>query len=117
MAVGQLESSRFPYLPVSLTVRGHTWSAEALVDTGFDGYLAVPEALLGGARPSGRQMVALADESVLRIPYYRRQVQLGSLPPVPGLIIALGGEVILGRRVTGLYRVIFDHGQRVIVEL
>ena len=111
-----MEGSRFPYLPVSFTVRGRTRAAEALVDTGFDGYLAVPEALLGGEAPSGHQLVGLADASDRRIPYYRGLVRLGELSPVPCLVIALGDEVILGRRVTDAYYMVFDRGRRVLVE-
>jgi predicted aspartyl protease len=116
VAVDRVESARFPYLPVAFTVRGSTRTAEALVDTGFDGYLAVPEALLRGVAPSGHQMVGLADGSALRIPYYRGLIRLGELSPVPCLIITLGDEVIVGRRVTDRYYMVFDRGRRVIVE-
>ena len=39
---GELTSSRFPYLPVRWQVRQQTYEAEALLDTGFDGGIAVP---------------------------------------------------------------------------
>jgi len=116
VAVNRVESSHFPYLPVAFTVRRRTHTAEALVDTGFDGYLAVPETLLANEAPNGRLVIGLADASTRTIPYYRARLRLGDLPPVEGLVIALGDEVIIGRRITDLYYMVFDRGRRVILE-
>lgn len=38
----RLESDRFPYLNLRVDVRGRTYAIDALIDTGFDGFLADP---------------------------------------------------------------------------
>ena len=112
-----VESTRCPYLPVTFTLRdlGHT--VEALLDTGFDGDVAVPAALIGNSGPPDSfKLWVLADGSRVRAAVYAGTAQVGELPPMPVDIIALGSELIIGRGVTDLYRIILDRGQRVIVE-
>lgn len=117
MAIDRVESERFPYLPVTFTVGQRSHRVDALLDTGFDGYLSVPHELVAGASGSAFQDWELADGSLIRIPYYRATLRVGNLPPSPGLVIVLGDEVILGRAVSDQYRVVLDRGRRVIVEL
>jgi hypothetical protein len=47
----RLESERFPYLPLRLVVRDQTHEIEALIDTGFDGDVAVPPDVLADGEP------------------------------------------------------------------
>lgn len=117
MAIARVESERFPYLPLILTVRDRTAEVEALLDTGFDGDVAVPLALIAdGQPPDEYRSWELADGSTVATPVYYGTVQLGSFPSVPADIALLGDEPILGRGVTDRYRVILDHGSRVIAE-
>jgi hypothetical protein len=52
MAMSQpLFSSHFPYLPFHLEVGHRADDVEALLDTGFDGALAVPPSLVTNGRP------------------------------------------------------------------
>jgi predicted aspartyl protease len=42
----RLISERFPYVPITLTVRDFVVEAEALLDTGFDGEIIVPDGFI-----------------------------------------------------------------------
>jgi predicted aspartyl protease len=115
-------SSRFPYLPVHVEILtpegvGFEFDIEPLVDTGFDGSLAVPTDLIPDAvTPIGQAEFRLSDETEISTFSYFGYVTLGQLPPVPAVVIALAEESLLGRQVTNNFRLIFDHGNQVIVE-
>ena len=112
-----VEGSRYPYIPTSFTLEEWTQSVKAYVDTGFDGDLAVPPALIPEVvSPTARQAWRFADESVVEVPVYAGVVRVGDLDPVSATIAALGTQVIVGRGIIDHYWVIFDRGQRVIVE-
>ncbi len=114
----RVESDRFPYLPVSLSLRGRKTEFEALLDTGFDGGLAVSEGAVADGQTAEWHLTAcLADGSVVDVPAYLGTVQVGSLPPLTTIIITLGNEPILGRAVADQYKITLDHGQRVIAEV
>lgn len=49
-----LTAQPYPYIPIRFRVRDRTREAAALIDTGFDGMLAVPAALTGGLGSSDR---------------------------------------------------------------
>ena len=118
MAITFLRSEHFPFLPVFVTIRGQTRTVEALIDTGFDGDLAIPPGLLAnGPPPDGFAAWELADGSRVRSAVYAGTLRLGTLASIPADIIALGAEPIVGRGVTDRYGVYLDHGERVIVEL
>jgi predicted aspartyl protease len=51
----RLVSEHFPYLPLRLEVRGRTSAVEALLDTGFDGDVAVPPDLFANGEPDDYQ--------------------------------------------------------------
>lgn len=91
---------------------------EALVDTGFDGYVAVPLSVIpADSEPDFLIPWTLADGSEVETPTYLGHVQLGDAPPSPVLVTVLGDEAIVGQAVVRRYRLILDHGQRVIVEV
>ncbi len=113
----RVESDRFPYLPVRLTIGGREAQFEALLDTGFDGGVAVPEdTIASGQTAEWSLSFYLADGSVVDVPAYLGRVQVGELLPVTTIIITLGGEPILGRAVTDQFKITLDHGQRIVVE-
>lgn len=116
MAVDRLESTNFPYLPVRLTLDGDTYDEDMLIDTGYEGYVAVPEGWGQGRQPRGYRTVALADGSLVRVPYFRGFADIGGLGEFECTVFALGDELILGRFATNRYSLTLDHGQRVIVE-
>jgi predicted aspartyl protease len=113
----RLESERFPYLPLQLVVRDQTYVIEALIDTGFDGDVAVPpEALADGEPPDDYQRWILADGSQVVAAFYIGAVTLGGAVSFAAAITALGDEAIIGRGVIDRIRLILDRGERVIVE-
>ena len=116
MAVGPLIGHRFPYLPVELTLGEQSLRVEAQIDTGFDGDVAVPETTNFEQAPNIYRRWELGDGTIVQVPVYVGVARLGGFDPVPARIAVLGREVIVGRGLTDRYRVIFDHGERVIVE-
>jgi predicted aspartyl protease len=117
MALDRVESDRFPYLPLTLTVANRTVRVEALLDTGFDGDVVVPPQLItDGEPPDEHRSWSLADGSVIVAPLYYGALQVGSLDPVPADIVAIGDEPLVGRGISDRYGVNLDHGQRLIVE-
>ena len=113
----RVESDRFPYLPVRLSLHGRKTEFEALLDTGFDGGLAVSEsAVANGQAAEWNLTVFLADGSLVDDPAYLGTVQVGELPPVTTIIVTLGDEPILGRAVSDQFNITLDHGQRIVVE-
>jgi predicted aspartyl protease len=112
-----VESDRFPYIGLHVEVRGQLQDIEALIDTGFDGFLAVPPALLDAAQPpDDYQSWSMADGTRVVAPLYLGTVQVGDLAVVPALITALGHEPLVGRGVTDRFRLTLDHGERVLVD-
>ena len=113
----RLESERFPYLPLRLVVRDQTHEIEALIDTGFDGDVAVPpDVLADGEPPDDYQRWSLADGSQVVAAYNIGTVTLVGVVSFAAAITALGDEAIVGRGVIDRVRLTLDHGDRVIVE-
>ena len=113
----RVESDRYPYLPVSLSHRGRKTEFEALLDTGFDGGLAVSESAVADGQTAEWSLTTfLADGSLVDVPAYLGTVQVGSLPPLTTIVIALGDEPILGRAVADQFKITLDHGRRIVVE-
>lgn len=113
----RVESSHFPYLPVTLSLHGHRLEFEALLDTGFDGGLAVPEGTIAiGLSAAWKIRAYLADGSLVHAPAFRGTVCIGSLPPVTATIIILGNAPVLGRAVADHHKITLDRGRRIVVE-
>ena len=118
MNPSQIISARFPYLPVMVAAGESIVTFDALVDSGFDGDIMVPEGMdvdLHAFIDYSRW--TLIDGSRVRAPNYLASVQIGTFDPVPAALTTFGREPLIGRRLLTLYRVILDHGLKVIVEL
>jgi clan AA aspartic protease len=112
-----LESNHYPYLPLTLLVRDRTVTIEALIDTGFDGYLAVPpDVLANGAPPDDYHTWRLADGSEVVTPVYVGRIQLGDISTLPVIVIALGDAPIVGRGIIDNWKMTFFWGRSVVVE-
>jgi predicted aspartyl protease len=90
----------------------------ALVDTGFDGHLAVPETLaVSLPQPTYVRRVRTASGEIVHVPVYVGTVELVDQPgPIDALIIALGDEYLIGLQTVNHFRIAFDHGLRLIVQ-
>lgn len=111
-------SAHFPFLPLTVTVRGQTETVEALVDTGFDGDVVIQGGLITDSQsPDGYLAWTLGDGSVAQAPAYLGTAQIGHFGPYDAVITVLGDEPIVGRSLTDRFSVTFDHGRRVIVEI
>jgi hypothetical protein len=117
MSADRIVSSRFPYVPMHLRVNRRIVEVEELLDTGFDGDVALPPALIAGDRaPDGYVRLALADGSRIFAPYYIGALRLGPMGPFPAVVTALGDEPLVGQGIAAHVTIILDHGARVIVE-
>lgn len=95
-------STRIPYLPVRITISELTLAldVEALVDTGFNAEVVLPEAAVsGGAATLLYSDVRLADGSRLTLPSYLGSIRIGERTPDPVLVILMGDEAIIGLQV------------------
>ena len=112
-----LVSSHFPYIPIHVQVQGKIKNFDALIDTGFDGNVIMPRhELMNGEPPAGYLPCKLADGSKIAAPFYEGIIKIGKLPSLTIIILAMGDEPLIGRGVTDRFKVIFDHGKKVIVE-
>lgn len=110
-------STRFPFLSLTVLVRGCAITIDALIDTGFDGDVAVPESLLRPDEiPDITVRGGLADGTEVILRGYMGDVHLGPVIISGRPIIALGDEPLIGHGITDRFRVILDHGERVIIE-
>lgn len=116
MTPPRLESSRFPYLPVTVVIDGRETDLEALLDTGFDGGLAVPEDVMSGQAPDSYLDLYLADGSLVHPPAWEGILRLDRFDPFPVTVVAIGAETIVGRHVASRFGIFLDHGNRIIVE-
>ena len=115
----QLESLSFPYLPIRVYGRDIHYEGDALIDTGFEGGVALPSGYLPvNVPPERNTSLTLADGSRRSAPIYRGRVAIGGFPLLPFLIeiTILGSEPIVGVQVIQHFSVVLDHGRRVIVE-
>jgi len=111
-----IESREYPFLPV--TVEAHQVHQEVLafVDTGFDGFLILPETYLPQlGTPDFVGRWSLADGSVVEAAEFRGTVAITGLQAViQARITCLSTEIILGRAVVDRFAITFDHGRRII---
>ena len=110
-------STTYPYLPIRVQLRGQPREALALVDSGFTGDLVIPTGALSWVPglPDARWLGAgqWQDRGRSRL---LGALEIVGLPPVPATLTVLGNEYRLGRGIIDQFRVIFDHGRRLIVE-
>ena len=108
--------SRFPDLPITLRIRNRTVNLDALIDTGFDGHVMVPNDTMRGEEPDAYLPYRLADGSSFVCDPYSGVVELAELGRFPTVVLALGNECLIGPEITDQLRLILDHGQQVVAE-
>ena len=113
----RVESPRYPYLPIRLSAGGAEHVFEALLDTGLDGDVVVPEGMIpASAEVGGTTTYQLGDGTLVRAPWYTGTLRIGELAAVRVAVAVLGPEYIVGRGVAARYAVLLDRGRRVVVE-
>ena len=113
----RIVSSRFPYLPIRIRVRDHDESGEALLDTGFDGGIVVPQGFFADEeQPDWYVWWTVADERRVLAPIYSGTIELDGFGPFQTLVTALGDEMLVGLQVASRFSILLDHGVQVIVE-
>jgi predicted aspartyl protease len=115
-------NAHFPYLPVTVVLNKRTETVEALLDTGFDGDLIIPENLMTNGKPPDSYLrFTLADQvtSVLAPAYLGRVevAELGDAGEHAAIISVLGTEAILGRNLARRFHITLDHGRHVMIRL
>jgi len=126
MAVNQgLVGFRFPYIPLRIAFttahQSIDLAIEARVDTGFAGDVIVPASLIdelaAAEQPDSFVTWRLTDGTEVLI---RAYIGTAELPGIPGphavLISVLGDEPIAGRGLTDRFRLVLDHGERIVLE-
>lgn len=116
-----LTSTRYPYIPLTVVVNKRSETIEALLDTGFDGDLILPEGLLTNGKPPDSYLrFTLADQVTnVLTPAYLGMVEMAELGEAgvsAAIIGVLGNEALIGRNLARRFRIILDHGRQVIVE-
>ena len=110
-----MTSLTFPFVPVRIELQGRVFEENAILDTGFDGEIAIPKAYAEGLEPEGSEPFAFPDGTVVEPDKFTGIVRLADMEPTTAEIVALGSEFIVGIRILIRYEVILDHGQRVII--
>ena len=110
-----MTSLRFPFVPVRIELGGRVFEETAILDTGFDGEVVIPQSRAEGLQPDDSARFVFPDGTVVEPDIFRGIVQLADMEPTIAEIAALGTEFIVGIRILSRYEVILDHGQRVIV--
>jgi predicted aspartyl protease len=114
----QTVSNDYPYLPVSVDIRGQREEALALIDTGYTGNLVVPTTWLSRdlGFPDEQSSIELGDGSIVPgAPLYLGLLEMGNLLSAPVRITVMGNEYILGRHGLDRFEITLDHGRRVMV--
>ena len=108
----------YPSIRIRFTIERTERELDALIDTGFDGHLVIPAALVPDLpRPVYRGSVQTPSGQVVGVPGYPATIELAEVPgPFQGVAIALGSEFLVGLMSINRIRLTLDHGRRVIAE-
>jgi predicted aspartyl protease len=113
----RIVSRQFPYIPIHLTIDGHSAALVAMLDTSFDGDLVVPVGHLpSDITPADQLPVRLADGSQMLLATHVGTARIGVVEIADLLVYVLGEVPLIGTNLIRHFTVILDHGRRVIVE-
>jgi hypothetical protein len=101
---------------VHVQADGFAHDFEALLDTGFDGDIAVPGAVFGFGEAASFERWVLADGSIIHAPFVAGTANFGPFGPMLVAISVFGARALIGRGVADRFSVHLDHGTRIIVE-
>jgi len=114
-------SERYPYLPVTVVINKEIHTVEAMLDTGFEGDLILPEGFLTHDTPPDSYLhYTLADPTATVLaPSYLGKVEvahLGDAGSSVAIVSVLGTEPILGRNLARRFHLTLERGRRVRIE-
>lgn len=113
----RLVSQRSPFIPIDGLFADKRAHYEALLDTGFDGDVVVPEHFAVDLGPPNEfRVFRLADNTQTVCEVFFGQVELGPLGVFPVKLVALGNECLVGLRLAHRFAVLLDHGRQVVIE-
>lgn len=113
----KIESFHYPYFPVEVTIKHNKHTLEALLDTGFDGYVVLPPKLVtNGEVADLYESCKLADDSVIRVPVFIGFIKLARKKLNKVTFLIMGDEPVIGREVIKYFKVTLDHGRKIILE-
>ena len=120
MSAKSFTSAHYPYIPLTVFLNKRTEIVEALLDTGFDGDVIIPEGLMTNGKPPDSYLrFTLADQATsVLAPAYLGRVEVAKLGDVgehTAIISVLGTEAIIGRNLLRRFRITLDHGREVTV--
>jgi predicted aspartyl protease len=116
----RVESTHVPYTSVSVRAyhSPRELAVEALVDTGYTGFVVVPLSSFAAATaPAYRLRLQLADGSTVLAPAYRGELRIGTHTVADIAITELGDEAIIGMQVVGQFTLTIDHGRLLTLAL
>jgi predicted aspartyl protease len=114
-------SKHYPYLPITVYLQKHTETIEALLDTGFERDIVIPEGMLTeGKEPDSYLRFTLADPgATVLAPSYLGRVEvanLGEAGSSVAIISVLGTEPIIGRNLIRRFKITLEYGRQVTIE-
>lgn len=114
----RIVSRRVPYLPVTVILDPSlSIEDDALVDTGYTGFVVVPGGSFTNSRPAThRAALRLADGSPVTAPAYLGELAIGATRLAPVLITELGDATIIGLQALQFFTLTLDHGHEIAVE-
>src|ERR1700712_2108977 len=109
-------STHFPYIPVTIHINKRTETVEALLDTGFDGDMIIPEGFMTNGKPPDSYLrFTLADPTTTVLaPSYLGKVEVahfGDAGSCVAAISVLGTEPIIGRNLARRFRIALEYGR------
>jgi len=111
--VGRVDSDGVPLL--TLLVAGQSWPA--IVDTGFNGDLELPQSLQAGvsARFKGRYRSLLASGQTVVEDTYRVRFPFDGQTVIAEATFVLGGEILIGTHLMRKYRLEINFAARTVL--
>lgn len=110
-------SLRFPYCSIRISILKVHFELEALLDTGYDGGVILPPKLITNGEVSGWLVnCKLADNRIIEVPAYLGSVKLGGKRLKDITVLVMGDEPIIGRSLIKHFKIILDHGRKIILE-
>ncbi|AOQ23304.1 hypothetical protein MTAT_18360 [Moorella thermoacetica] len=110
-------SYEYPYIDLSISVGKYKENVHAYIDTGFEGYIVLPENYVEKiGSPAFISNWEVADGALVAAAEYIGTIVIPDIGfTLMARITCLGNEILIGRAVIDHLRLIFDQGRQVII--